>query len=392
MQIKHFKLISLRDSIPTLRISHMMLTTVVSFLICCFIALVIYRWNMHRKFNNIRLKREKTFLVRTRCTVEHLTTTIQQTASEIWKISSTLSIKEGHSRLVYIMIPGNPGASSAYVHWMQILVSLFVKQQSNTYDAMDVYVISHANHFNDPYNYNQNKLFTLQDQIKHKIDCIKYITDKYKWNEECHYVFAGHSIGAFIALKIQKHFESIHIKQIHLWAPTIVNLGKSRHGLQAQDKLRRFGSLLPILQFVLSHVLPFWIAKLFLSPALCNTDIILRGVQCKNARFLLNMIYMAQHEFNEVIGSDRTEMDRLLTHHRKQIVFYWARMDGWVHEQCRIDIKDLFKKQNDHEMNEIFAYWEVDSDIKHAMMMDEDSTKDVEVKLARKILDWVHHY
>ena len=104
------------------------------------------------------------------------------------------------------------------------------------------------------------------------------------------------------------------------------------------------------------------------------------------------MTHMAQHEFNQVIGLDRTEIDRLLQNHKEKIVFYWADIDGWAHKQCRIDIKHLFKKESDEEMNQIFAHWEVDSTmIKHSIMMDEDLHKNIEIKLAQKILNWIHH-
>eukprot|EP01084_Bolivina_argentea_P284771 488140_1 len=367
---------------------------IILLLFFCFIAFICYRWFLHKQFSKMRAERENKLLVRKRTTVEHIRTSIQDIASEIWKISSKSTShndKKSTSKLVYIMVPGNPGTSSVYVHWMQIVVSMFVEQNNKTYDSMDVYIMSHAGHCSDPWNYNENKLFDLDEQIQHKIDCVKYIIKNNNLNNNCHFIFSGHSIGAFIALKILKHFEYIDIKQIHLWTPTIVNIGKSKKGLRTQKLFNYFAYVIPIIQFIGSYILPFWILKLFASPMMYNSDSVIRDFKCKNANMLLNVVHMAQHEFNEVIGLDRTEMDRLLQNYKKKIVFYWADIDGWAHKQCRIDIKDLFKKENDEEMNEIFAYWEVDNNIKHGFIMD-DLAKNVEIKLAQKMLNWIDNY
>ena len=88
---------------------------------------------------------------------------------------------KGNKRLIYIMIPGNPGISSCYIHWMQIFVSMFMDNNNNNkYKSICVYVISHANHAYDINNHNKNKIYLLNDQIQHKLDCIKYIKSREK--------------------------------------------------------------------------------------------------------------------------------------------------------------------------------------------------------------------
>eukprot|EP01084_Bolivina_argentea_P111905 199608_1 len=124
-----------------------MLTQIILSLLFCFIVFISYRWYLHKRFTKMRTDRENKLLVRKRTTVEHIRTSIQDIASEIWKISSksTSNVsKRSSSKLVYIMVPGNPGVASVYVHWMQIVVSMFVKQNNKTYDSMDVYIMSHA--------------------------------------------------------------------------------------------------------------------------------------------------------------------------------------------------------------------------------------------------------
>ena len=254
-------------------------------------------------------------------------------------------------------------------------------------------IISHANHCPDPFNYNKQKLYTLDQQIKHKKDCIEYIIERNKEYKNVHVVFGGHSIGALICMNLLKYFESINIKQIHLWAPTIVNIGPSPNGLRTQKLFNYFGVLLPVVQFIMSYILPIfplWIVKLlFAKPELPNADKIMMDVQCKNSPFFMNVTFMAQHEFDEVLDLNKTQMDRLLKEYRERIVFYWADVDGWAHKQCRIDIQNLFEKTTDAQMNEVFAYWEVDKNIKHGFIMD-DVSKNVEIKLAQKILQWIH--
>merc|ERR1712228_829916 len=104
----------------------------------------------------------------------------------------------------------------------------------------------------------------------------------------------GHSIGSFICLKLLQYFEAINIKQIHLWTPTIVNIGSSPNGLRAQQLFKYFGFLLPTIQFVISYILPIfplWIIKLlFAKSEICNANNIMMDIQCKNAKFLMNLM------------------------------------------------------------------------------------------------------
>ena len=158
------------------------------------------------------------------------------------------SKKNAKKHLIYVMIPGNPGISSAYVHWMKTLVSMFnhykthfdysrkLKRTESTsmidhmpsnickllldYDSVTAFCISHANHACDIKNKNGNKLYDLNEQINHKIAFIEYLRNK-KNNcselrslyendpngENMHFVLAGHSVGSYICLNILKHYE-----------------------------------------------------------------------------------------------------------------------------------------------------------------------------------------
>ena len=334
--------------------------------------------------------REKTFALKQKTKVEHITDVINGISTQLFKIQSNLTQKTiKGKRLIYIMIPGNPGISSCYIHWFQIFISMFIDDNSNKYDSVCVYVMSHANHAYDKNNYNKSKIYLLNDQIQHKLDCIKYIISAE--NKHCEYIIGGHSIGSFMALSILKYFDDSQFIQIHLWCPTIVNIAKSNNGKRTNFLMEYVGLLylLPMIQFIVTHLIPKWFIKFIaLNDELYNKDKCLQDIICNNACVISNILKMAKNEFDTLLDLNETGMDKALEKYKEKLVFYWAETDGWAHQQCRIDIKNLFGKKYDTEMRNIFFEWIVDDNLKHAIMID-DLSKNTEEKLSKKMISWI---
>ncbi|ETO36057.1 hypothetical protein RFI_01005 [Reticulomyxa filosa] len=119
--------------------------------------------------------------------------------------------QEVDNHLVYLVIPGNPGISTAYVYWLQEMVRLFYENLSKNetqkkWVKMTAMTISHANHCMDKDNQNKHKIFTLEEQIQHKVQFLHYLFErKFAKHANIQFVIAGHSIGSYIALKCLDH-------------------------------------------------------------------------------------------------------------------------------------------------------------------------------------------
>ena len=75
---------------------------------------------------------------------------------------------------------------------------------------------------------NENRLFSLQDQIDHKIACFDILGQE---NPDTEFIFMGHSIGAYISVEVLKKRHTRNITRVITLFPTIREIGLSPNGL-----------------------------------------------------------------------------------------------------------------------------------------------------------------
>ncbi|KAH9301525.1 hypothetical protein KI387_013108, partial [Taxus chinensis] len=92
-----------------------------------------------------------------------------------------------------LFIPGNPGIISFYRDYLEVLYELLDQKASVT-------AIGHVAHTSK--DWEDGKLFSLQEQISHKVDFIK----EQLLPRKTPIILVGHSIGAYISLDIFKAF------------------------------------------------------------------------------------------------------------------------------------------------------------------------------------------
>ena len=91
---------------------------------------------------------------------------------------------------------------------------------------------------------------------------------------------------------ILKYFDYSQFIQIHLWCPTIVNIGQSKNGKRTNFLMTYCGLfyILPIIQFIITHLTPKWFVKfILLNIELFNKDKILQDLTCENAKVVSNI-------------------------------------------------------------------------------------------------------
>ncbi|KAJ1504681.1 hypothetical protein HMI56_001514, partial [Coelomomyces lativittatus] len=105
----------------------------------------------------------------------------------------TLVWKQSHfqAKAVFLFIPGNPGIIEYYFN--------FLKNVYETVDAcVDIYAVQHINHSHHPCL--TDALYGLQDQIDHKVCFLDHLCELYP--PQTRFFLCGHSIGAYICLKL----------------------------------------------------------------------------------------------------------------------------------------------------------------------------------------------
>ncbi|KAB2607914.1 hypothetical protein D8674_011082 [Pyrus ussuriensis x Pyrus communis] len=108
-----------------------------------------------------------------------------------------LQIPADNPTLHVLVIPGNPGIVSFYKDFVESLYDLLG-------GAASVTAVGHISHTKK--NWEHGRLFSLQEQIHHKMDFIKQELQKlkYYWCAEFSFLQVGHSIGSYIFFEMFK--------------------------------------------------------------------------------------------------------------------------------------------------------------------------------------------
>jgi len=116
--------------------------------------------------------------------------------------------KHEHTKKL-VVIPGNPGVIDFYIPFIDSLFEKFDQKY-------DVVGIAHAGHSGTA-----PQIYSVEDQITHKIDALEYLSSLFNDPE---FVLMGHSVGAYINLKVVSRRPDFGIKHVVNLFPTIRHL------------------------------------------------------------------------------------------------------------------------------------------------------------------------
>ncbi|CAG8515486.1 976_t:CDS:2 [Cetraspora pellucida] len=105
--------------------------------------------------------------------------------------------KSSENNLIFFMIPGNPGVIDYYTDF---LTTIYEENDK----LINVIGVSHLGHSHDPHNQTAETLYSLQDQIEHKIMCFDKLREKFEKEEDMKpkFILAGHSVGGHICKEV----------------------------------------------------------------------------------------------------------------------------------------------------------------------------------------------
>ncbi|XP_061478673.1 lipid droplet-associated hydrolase [Rhineura floridana] len=282
---------------------------------------------------------------------------------DLWK-------NENAPRLLFLVIPGNPGLAGYYRTFIQTLYSGLNRQYP-------VWVVSHAGHCKVPHGMEMmeetdvNKLddvFGLEGQIKHKLNFLRKNVPK-----DVKLVLVGHSIGCYIALEMMKHEPELEILRSMLLFPTIERMAQSPQGKFMTPLLCQLRYILYMPIFLMT-LLPERVKSSLLRFALqgpkYDESSIATSIDLINMDCVANIMYLASQEMRKVLERDSTTIRQ----HLKKLTFYYGVTDMWCPMQYYEEMKMEFP-DGDIRLCE--------KGIRHAFVL--DASKEV----AEMITDWV---
>ncbi|XP_019392886.1 PREDICTED: lipid droplet-associated hydrolase isoform X2 [Crocodylus porosus] len=261
-------------------------------------------------------------------------------ATQVLKCGPWRDLLNGEStdlpRLLFLIIPGNPGLAGYYRTFIQALYCGLNQQYP-------VWAVSHAGHCKPPSGMEMTEdtdmkeledIFGLHGQTEHKLDFLRKNVPK-----DMKLVLIGHSIGCYITLEMMKRASELKVLRSVLLFPTIERMAQSPKGKFMTPLLCKLRYILYMPVYLLSFL-----------PERAKTSIVrfaLRGLKCPDEASIAtsinlfsvdctaNILYMASQEMLKVVDRDSTTIQQNL----KKLIFYYGTADGWCPQQYYEEIK-----------------------------------------------------
>ncbi|XP_067840446.1 lipid droplet-associated hydrolase isoform X2 [Heptranchias perlo] len=206
------------------------------------------------------------------------------------------------SKVLFLIIPGNPGIVCYYKPFMQILHKILNRKYP-------IWAISHAGHCIPPEGMEMvedielEDVFGLNGQIEHKLTFLRKNVPK-----DVKLVLIGHSIGCHMILEMMKREPELQVLKAVLLFPTIERMAESPQGKLMTPVLCKLRFLMYVPIYFLSFLPESVKASLVrwalqglqsLDEATVSASLNLFSVDCA-----ANAMYMGSQEMMQVVQRD----------------------------------------------------------------------------------------
>ncbi|XP_060089452.1 lipid droplet-associated hydrolase [Heteronotia binoei] len=274
-------------------------------------------------------------------------------------------------RLLFLVIPGNPGLAGYYRTFIQALYCDLSQQYP-------VWVVSHAGHCKVPHDLEVvedtdvkelDDVFGLCGQIEHKLNFLRKNVP-----QDMKLVLIGHSIGCYIVLEMMKQAPELEVLRCMMLFPTIERMAQSPQGRIMTPFLCQFRYLV-YMPIYLMTLLPEKIKR-------SVVRFVLRGLKFRDEPSVMasldltemdcvaNVMYLASQEMRTVVKRDSSTIRQ----HLNKLTFYYGATDLWCPVQYYEEMKTEFP-DGDIRLCE--------KGIRHAFVL--EASKDV----AAMLTEWV---
>ena len=229
-----------------------------------------------------------------------------------------------------VIIPGNPGLGGFYIPFAHELYKLFNEKIS-------ILIVSQAGH-SPPV----KRCFTLNEQIEHKLKSIEQLLPT---SENHRLILIGHSIGAYMVLKMLDRLEN-RIDRAFFLFPTIERMKESSAGQRFVRWYPILLYLLPFLCLLVNLLCPIdWLKRKMISSYFSasppdDRSILVDTVlyDLLNPRTITNLLQMANEEMSVVKNRNDDIIERFLA----KLTFYYGTNDHWVPNEIVNEMKSVY--------------------------------------------------
>ncbi|NXF17917.1 LDAH hydrolase, partial [Rhodinocichla rosea] len=272
-------------------------------------------------------------------------------------------------RLLFMIIPGNPGLAGYYRTFIQALYCGLNQQYP-------VWVVSHAGHCKPPSGMEMiedtdikelEDVFGLNGQVEHKLNFLKKNVSK-----DIKLVLIAHSIGCYITLEMMKR--ASELQNIYFLSKLTYTTDVISHVIKTfflQCTLCDLRLVTFCISFILDgeckSVISFTKRSLHLFLLSCFSQLYRL---CHLDWNIANILYMASQEMMKVVERDSTTIKQNL----KKLIFYYGTGDSWCPQHYYDEIKMDFP-DGDIRLCE--------KGLRHAFVLDASK------EMAAMITDWL---
>ncbi|XP_035599057.1 lipid droplet-associated hydrolase [Oncorhynchus keta] len=259
--------------------------------------------------------------------------------TEVLKFGTRNLHSGNQPKVLFLIIPGNPGVVGFYKTFMQTLHQTLGRRYP-------VWAVSHAGHcvppdtmdmIEDPTVMAAGDVFGLNGQIEHKL---AFLTEHVP--RDSRLVLVGHSIGCYLILEMMKRDPELQVVKSVMLFPTIERMAATPQGRVMTPVLcrLRYVAYLPIfLLSLLPDVLKTFMVKLvFRGLRSLDHSTVPPTVSLINVDTAANAMYMGSQEMLEVLERDNFTINQNLD----KLVFYYGASDHWCPVQYYQEIKRKF--------------------------------------------------
>eukprot|EP00736_Rhodelphis_marinus_P004421 Rmarinus@m.21560 len=259
--------------------------------------------------------------------------------------------------LVLVFFPGNPGMIGFYNPFFKHLANRAPKE------IQQIVGVGFAGHDSG---LNSGSLFNLHEQIDHKVCFLEQERERQRARGiEPKFVIVGHSIGSHVALEVVKRCDHLSIPRTYLLMPAIRNVGTQAG--HHRSLLVSWGVRHVVAGFVdVMSWLPTYV-KVYLARLSVPDAHVPAALHYFNKHAWLNVMHLANHEFQVVQEIDHSELRPLLP----RLTFYYGKEDEWAPEHHHDDLREAYGKSgelslhldpSDHQMKHAFCMTDKDSE------------------------------
>lgn len=298
--------------------------------------------------------------------------------AELLTIPTTVVQREESNtpKLVFLMIPGNPGL----VFFYRTLLFCLKKLTEVEKITVEYRCLSHFGHtssrqsINDahePFSIDMQVLFFRQ-QFKQMM-----INDP----PGTKYILAGHSIGAHVCLKLLTEY-SASILHVYKLCPTIYGMKNSPNGQQLKYALHPYMTYIRqgvvSLLSLLPHRLKIYLVSLHIpTQYVWEFDSVLYLLSTHLSR---QAFHMGHTEVETVNDLPKEEIKSV----QDKITYLWAYQDDWAPLSYYIELQQFYEKEVDHQPHPYRSSFHIaPHDVKHAFVLGSNQS------VAHIVAEWV---